>query len=163
MYVGNVLEEHSSSGNNHSQALMQYATSKNITSLIISAKIEAEIALLTDEEEKTQFIDDLGLKETGLNRIIKAGYNLLNLQSYFTVGPKEARAWTFEIGTLAPAAAGIIHTDFERGFIRAEVINYTDYILCGSEAKAKEQGKMRSEGKEYIVKDGDVIHFLFNV
>lgn len=162
MYVGNVAEEDSTTGNHHSKALEVYAKSQNSECLIISAKIEAEISLLNDEEKK-EFMDALGLEETGLNKIIKAGYKLLDLNSYFTIGPKEARAWTFKSGTLAPAAAGIIHTDFEKGFIRAEVIDYKDYISIGSEAKIKELGKMRLEGKEYTVKDGDVIHFRFNV
>jgi ribosome-binding ATPase YchF (GTP1/OBG family) len=162
MYVGNVAENDATNGNHHSEALRRYAEANNINSLIISAKIESEISLL-DEEEKKDFMEALNLKETGLSRIIKAGYALLNLNSYFTVGPKEARAWTFESGITAPAAAGIIHTDFEKGFIRAEVISYDDYLNIGSEAKIKELGKMRLEGKEYIVKDGDVMHFRFNV
>ena len=129
---------------------------------MISAQIEAEISLLSTEEQK-EFLINLGMNQTGLTQLIHAGYKVLNLQNFFTIGPKEARAWTLEKGTLAPKAAGVIHTDFERGFIRAEVIAYEDYIQYQGEVKAKEAGKMRLEGKDYTVCDGDVIHFRFNV
>jgi len=125
-------------------------------------KIESEIAEL-DDTEKLEFIFDLGVDEPGLNRVIRAGYRLLGLQSYFTAGPKEARAWTIPMGTLAPAAAGVIHTDFEKGFIRAEVIAYEDFVQHGGELAAREAGRWRLEGKEYVVVDGDVVHFRFNV
>ena len=129
-------------------------------SVVISAKIEAELAGLEDDE-RTEYLADLGLEEAGLNRLIRAGYSLLDLRTYFTVGPKEARAWTIEAGTKAPQAAGVIHTDFEKGFIRAETISYDDYVELGGEGGAKEAGKMRLEGKEYEVRDGDVMHFRF--
>ena len=124
--------------------------------------MESEIAELEDEE-KTEFLQEMGLEEPGLNRLIRAGYDLLGLQTYFTAGVKEVRAWTIHKGDTAPQAAGVIHTDFERGFIRAQVIAYDDFVALGGEAKAKEAGKMRAEGKEYVVQDGDVVHFLFNV
>jgi hypothetical protein len=129
--------------------------------VIISAQIEEEISQL-EPEEAQMFLDEMGLAEAGLDRLIRAGYELLHLETYFTVGPKEARAWTIRSGTAAPQAAGVIHGDFEKGFIRAETIAYDDYIACGGESGAKEAGKMRAEGKSYIVKDGDVMHFLFN-
>ncbi len=124
--------------------------------------MESEIAELEDDE-KAEFLAEMGLEEPGLNRLIRAGYNLLGLQTYFTAGVKEVRAWTIHKGDTAPQAAGVIHTDFERGFIRAQVISYDDFVSLGGEAKAKEAGKMRVEGKEYVVQDGDVMHFLFNV
>ena len=124
--------------------------------------MESEIAELEDDE-KAEFLAEMGLEEPGLNRLIRAGYDLLGLQTYFTAGVKEVRAWTIHKGDTAPQAAGVIHTDFERGFIRAQVISYDDFVLLGGEAKAKEAGKMRVEGKEYVVQDGDVMHFLFNV
>ena len=130
--------------------------------MVISAKIESETAVLSDDEQK-EFLESLGLEEPGLNRVIRAGYELLGLQTYFTVGPKEARAWTFPEGAKAPQAAGEIHTDFERGFIRAETIAYDDYVTLGGEAGAKEAGKLRQEGKEYVVQDGDILLFKFNV
>jgi ribosome-binding ATPase len=128
----------------------------------VCAAIEAEIAQLEDAD-KAEFLAELGVAEPGLDRVIRAGYRLLGLQTYFTVGPKEVRAWTVRVGATAPEAAGEIHTDFQRGFIRAEVIAYADFIACGGESRAKETGKMRVEGKEYVVKDGDVMHFRFNV
>jgi GTP-binding protein YchF len=163
LYICNVAESEASTGNQYSKAVEERAKSLGIGSVIISSKIESEISLLDSEEEKAYFLESIGLEETGLSKIAKASYALLNMQSYFTIGPKEAHAWTFEIGTLAPGAAGIIHTDFEKGFIRAEVISYSDYIACQGEVKAKETGKMRVEGKEYVVQDGDVVHFRFNV
>jgi len=129
--------------------------------VVISARIEEEISQL-DADEAEMFLGEMGLEEPGLDRLIRAGYALLHLQTYFTVGPKEARAWTIPAGTSAPRAAGVIHGDFERGFIRAETIGYEDFVTLGGETAAKEAGKMRAEGKAYIVKDGDVMHFLFN-
>ena len=130
--------------------------------VVISAKIESEVAVLADEEQK-EFLESLGLDEPGLNRVIRAGYDLLGLMTYFTVGPKEARAWTIKRGTTAPQAAGVIHGDFEKGFIKAETIAYDDYVKYNGESGAKEAGKARQEGKEYVVQDGDVMHFRFNV
>ena len=130
-------------------------------SVAISAKIESEIALLP-REERADFLEAIGLEEPGLNRMIREAYALLGLQTYFTVGPKEARAWTIDVGSTAPQAAGVIHTDFEKGFIRAETIAYDDYIKLNGEAGARDAGKLRAEGKTYVVKDGDVMHFLFN-
>jgi ribosome-binding ATPase YchF (GTP1/OBG family) len=129
--------------------------------VVISARIEEEISQL-DDEEAQMFLGEMGLSEPGLDRLIRAGYALLHLETYFTVGPKEARAWTIRQGTSAPQAAGVIHGDFEKGFIRAETIAYDDYITCQGEAGARDAGKLRAEGKSYIVKDGDVMHFLFN-
>jgi ribosome-binding ATPase YchF (GTP1/OBG family) len=131
--------------------------------VVISAAIEAEVAQLTDETEKQEFLSTLGLEETGLSRVIRAGYKLLDLITFFTVGPKEAHAWTVRRNAKAPEAAGVIHTDFERGFIRAETIACEDFIACGGENGAKEAGKMRAEGKEYLVQDGDIFNFRFNV
>jgi ribosome-binding ATPase YchF (GTP1/OBG family) len=129
--------------------------------VVISARIEEELAQL-ESSEAAMFLEEMGLEEPGLDRLIRAGYGLLGLQTYFTVGPKEARAWTIPAGTLAPQAAGVIHGDFERGFIRAETIAYDDYVALGGEQGAKDAGRMRVEGKTYLVKDGDVLHFLFN-
>mgnify|MGYP003509101918 CR=1 FL=1 len=155
MYVGNVAED----GFENNQAL---AAKENAPVVAVCAAMESEIAELEDEE-KTEFLQEMGLEEPGLNRLIRAGYDLLGLQTYFTAGVKEVRAWTIHKGDTAPQAAGVIHTDFERGFIRAQVIAYDDFVALGGEAKAKEAGKMRAEGKEYVVQDGDVVHFLFNV
>ena len=163
IYIYNVLEKDAAIGNEFTKLVAERAKKENAKSVVISSKIEAEIALLESMEEKEEFLKFIGLEETGLSKVIKEGYNLLNLKSFFTIGPKEAHSWTFKDGTLAPAAAGIIHTDFEKGFIRAEVIGYEDYINLGSEAKAKEVGKMRLEGKEYKMQDGDIVHFRFNV
>jgi len=162
MYVCNVEEESAKGGNALSAKVAEMAKKKNAPSVVISAKIEAEISMLETDAEKQEFLSTLGLEETGLSRIIKAGYSLLDLITYFTVGPKEARAWTIVKGTQGPAAAGVIHTDFEKGFIRAETIAYADYVATNGEAGAKEAGKFRLEGKEYVVKDGDVLHFRFN-
>ncbi len=162
LYVCNVDEASADKGNAFSDLVAERAKRDNAKSVVISAQIESEIALL-DPAERTDFLETLGLHEPGLNRLIREAYSLLGLQSYFTVGPKEARAWTIEIGTTAPQAAGVIHNDFEKGFIRAETIAFDDFIALGGEHGAKEAGKMRSEGKEYIVKDGDVMHFRFNV
>ncbi len=161
LYVCNVGEDEAAKGNEHSDAVAKMAEEQGAASVVISAKIEEEISQL-DAEEQEMFLDELGLDEAGLDRLIKAGYDLLHLQTYFTVGPKEARAWTIRHGTLAPQAAGVIHGDFERGFIRAETIAYDDYVALGGENGAKDAGKMRAEGKSYEVKDGDVLHFLFN-
>lgn len=161
LYVCNVEESAAASGNAHSTKVAQMAKAQGAAHVVISAQIEEEIAQL-DAGEAAEFLAEMGLEEAGLDRLIRAGYALLDLETYFTVGPKEARAWTIRRGTLAPQAAGVIHGDFERGFIRAETIAYDDFISLGGEAAAKEAGKMRVEGKGYEVKDGDVLHFLFN-
>ena len=161
LYVCNVEETSAGSGNSQSARVAEMAAAQGNSHVVISARIEEEISQLDDEEQE-MFLSELGLTEAGLDRLIRAGYELLHLQTYFTVGPKEARAWTIKEGTGAPAAAGVIHGDFERGFIRAETIAYNDYIQFKGEAGAKEAGKMRAEGKGYIVQDGDVMHFLFN-
>jgi len=161
LYVCNVEEENAAAGNAHSEAVAKMALEQGAASVVISAAIEEEISQL-DDEEAAMFLEEMGLHEAGLDRLIKAGYELLHLETYFTVGPKEARAWTIHKGTLAPQAAGVIHGDFERGFIRAETIAYPDFVEFGGEQGAKEAGKMRAEGKAYTVKDGDVLHFLFN-
>ena len=161
LYVCNVEESAAATGNAHSAKVVQMAEAQGAAHVVISARIEEEIAQL-DAEEAAEFLAEMGLEEAGLDRLIRAGYALLDLETYFTVGPKEARAWTIRRGTLAPQAAGVIHGDFERGFIRAETIAYDDFISLGGEAAAKEAGKMRVEGKGYEVKDGDVLHFLFN-
>jgi GTP-binding protein YchF len=162
LYVCNVDEGSAATGNDMSNKVMELAAKKKAPCVIVSAGIEAEISMLPSEEDKKEFLSSLDLIETGLSRIISAGYELLDLSTYFTIGPKEARAWTITVGTTAPAAAGVIHSDFEKGFIRAETIAYKDYIDGKGEAGAKEAGKFRLEGKEYRVKDGDVLHFRFN-
>ena len=161
MYVANVAED-GFSNNPFLDRLTEFASKENAPVVAVCAAIESEIADL-DDADKQEFLDSLGLEEPGLNRLIRAGYELLGLQTYFTAGVKEVRAWTIHKGDTAPQAAGVIHTDFERGFIRAQTIAFADFIACGGEAKAKEAGKMRSEGKEYVVQDGDVMNFLFNV
>lgn len=161
LYVCNVGEAEASEGNAHSAAVADMAAAQGNSHVIISAQIEEEISQL-EPEEAEMFLSEMGLDEAGLDRLIRAGYKLLNLQTYFTVGPKEARAWTIKQGIAAPQAAGVIHGDFERGFIRAETIAYDDYVELGGETPAKDAGKMRAEGKGYVVKDGDVMHFLFN-
>ena len=161
MYVGNVLED-GFKNNPHLDRLCQHAAGENAPVVALCAKIEAELGDL-DDEDKLAFLADLGLAEPGLNRLIRAAYQLLGLQTYFTAGPKEVRAWTIHAGDTAPQAAGVIHSDFERGFIRAQTIGFADFIACKGEQGAKEAGKMRAEGKEYVVKDGDVLNFLFNV
>jgi GTP-binding protein YchF len=163
LYVCNVDEGAVADGNAHSQRVAAMADSQGAASVVICAAIEAEISQLEDREERAAFLADLGLEESGLDRIIRAGYQLLDLITFFTIGPKEARAWTVRQGAKAPEAAGVIHTDFEKGFIRAETISYGDYVACGGEQGAKEAGKMRLEGKDYLVADGDVLHFRFNV
>ena len=161
LYVCNVAEAEAASGNEHTQAVEKMAQSQGARSVVISAAIEAEVAQLADEEA-AEFLGDLGLKEPGLDKLIREGYQLLSLITYFTAGPKETRAWTVEKGSKAPQAAGVIHTDFERGFIRAQTIAFDDYVTLGGEAPAKEAGKARDEGKEYVVQDGDVLLFKFN-
>lgn len=161
LYVCNVSEDDAAQGNGLSALVAEKAASENAVSVIISAALEEEIAQLDDPEEQKEFLTDLGLGETGLGRVIRAGYDLLHLITYFTVGPKEARAWTITQNTKAPQAAGVIHTDFEKGFIRSETIAYDDYIENNGENGSKDAGKMRLEGKEYIVVDGDVLHFRF--
>ncbi|MFM2344250.1 MAG: hypothetical protein RLZZ210_860 [Pseudomonadota bacterium] len=161
MYIANVNDSNWDT-NPHLKAVQEMAAKENAIVVPICASVESEIAEL-DEEEKAVFLADMGLEQTGLDRVISAGFRLLGLQTYFTAGVKEVRAWTIPIGATAPQSAGVIHTDFERGFIRAEVIAYSDYIQFQGEAKSKENGKMRLEGKEYIMKDGDVVHFRFNV
>ena len=161
LYVCNVEEASAARGNAQSARVAEMAAAQGAAHVVISAQIEEEIAQL-DPEEAALFLSEMGLEEPGLDRLIRAGYALLGLQTYFTVGPKEARAWTIRKGTLAPQAAGVIHGDFERGFIRAETIAYADYIALNGESGAKDAGKMRVEGKTYEVKDGDVLHFLFN-
>jgi ribosome-binding ATPase len=161
MYVGNVAES-GFTNNPLLDKLADYAKAQNAPMVAICAAIEAEIADL-DDEDKGAFLADMGMEEPGLNRLIRAGFKLLGLQTYFTAGVKEVRAWTVPVGATGPQAAGVIHTDFERGFIRAQTISYDDYIAYKGEQGAKEAGKMRAEGKEYIVKDGDVLNFLFNV
>ncbi len=160
LYVCNVDEASAATGNAHSSAVEARAKAEGAGCVVISAKIESEFAGLP-ESDRAEFLQDLGLAEPGLNKLIHEGYKLLDLVTYFTVGPKEARAWTITRGTKAPQAAGVIHTDFEKGFIRAETIAYDDYVGLGGETGAKDAGKMRLEGKEYVVKDGDVMHFRF--
>jgi GTP-binding protein YchF len=160
LYVCNVEEGSAKDGNNFSRQVFERAKEEGAVAVVISAKIESEIATLSREERK-DFLETLELEEAGLDRLIRAGYALLHLVTYFTAGPKEARAWTITKGTKAPQAAGVIHTDFEKGFIRAETIGYDDYIATGGESGAKEAGKMRLEGKDYVVADGDVMHFRF--
>ncbi|HEU4652434.1 MAG TPA: redox-regulated ATPase YchF [Steroidobacteraceae bacterium] len=161
MYVANVAEN-GFTNNPHLDSVRELAKSENAEVVAVCAAIEAEIAQL-EEADRAEFLNELGLEEPGLNRVIRAGYKLLGLQTYFTAGEKEVRAWTVRVGATAPQAAGVIHTDFEKGFIRAEVIAYDDYIACKGEQRAKEAGKLRLEGKEYIVQEGDVMHFRFNV
>ena len=160
LYVCNVDEGSAGTGNAWSDKVAERAAAEGAASVVISAKIEAEIALLPDDE-RAEFLETLDLEEPGLNRLIRAGYGLLDLVTFFTAGPKEARAWTVNRGARAPQAAGVIHTDFEKGFIRAETISYTDFVDLGGETAAKDAGRMRLEGKDYIVQDGDVIHFRF--
>ena len=162
LYVCNVAESDAATGNSYSQKVAEMAATQQAGHVIVSAAIEAEISQL-DANDKGEFLAELGLEEAGLARLIRAGYGLLNLLTFFTAGPKEARAWTVANGATAPQAAGVIHTDFQRGFIRAETISYNDYIACKGEAGAKDAGKFRVEGAEYKVVDGDVFHFRFNV
>ena len=161
MYVANVRED-GFENNPHLDAVRRHAEAQGSIVVPVCAAIEAEIADLSDEDKQV-FLEDMGMDEPGLNRVIRAAYSLLGLQTYFTAGVKEVRAWTIHVGDTAPQAAGVIHSDFEKGFIRAETISYEDFVACGGESGAKEKGKMRLEGKDYVVKDGDVVHFRFNV
>ena len=161
LYVCNVEEAKAAAGNSQSDRVAVMAKAQGAGMVVISARIEEEISQLP-QDEALMFLEEMGLHEAGLDRLIKAGYDLLGLQTYFTVGPKEARAWTILKGTLAPQAAGVIHGDFEKGFIRSETVGYDDYVAGKGEAGAKEAGKFRVEGKTYEVKDGDVLHFLFS-
>ena len=163
MYVCNVDEGAAVKGNAHVERVKEAVKDENAEVLVLAVGTEADITELEDFEERQMFLQDIGLEEPGSAKLIRGAYNLLDLQTYFTAGEKEVRAWTVKVGSSAPQAAGVIHTDFEKGFIRAEVIGYDDYVSYGSEAKVKEAGKMRVEGKDYIVKDGDVMHFRFNV
>jgi hypothetical protein len=162
LYVCNVAESDAAEGNDLSRAVAAKAAAEGARSVVISAAIESEIAMM-DPADRPDFLSELGLTETGLTRVVRAGYDLLGLLTYFTVGPKETRAWTVSRGSRAPQAAGAIHSDFEKGFIRAETIAYDDYVACNGEAGARDAGKFRSEGKEYVVVDGDVLNFRFNV
>ncbi|UYH55759.1 redox-regulated ATPase YchF [Qipengyuania sp. SS22] len=162
LYVCNVAEEDAASGNALSELVFAKAKAEGAEAVVVSAAIEAELVAMP-AEDRTEFLAELGLEESGLSRVIRAGYKLLGLQTFFTAGPKETRAWTFPTGAKAPQAAGEIHTDFERGFIRAETIAYDDYLALGGESGAREAGKLRQEGKEYLVQDGDVLLFKFNV
>jgi len=163
LYVANVDEADAAAGNAASRRVAEYAAAQGAGTVLISAAIEAELMQLADEAERRDYLVALGLAEPGLGRVIGAGYTLLDLVTFLTVGPKEARAWTVPRGTKAPQAAGVIHSDFEKGFIRAETISYDDFVACGGEQGAKDAGKMRLEGAEYIVADGDIMHFRFNV
>ena len=163
LYVCNVDEASAVSGNAHTEAVKAAIANENAEMLIVAAATEADIAELETYEERQMFLEDMGLEESGVNRLIKAAYRLLNLETFFTTGADESRAWTYSRGTKAPQAAGVIHTDFEKGFIRAEVIKYADYVELGSEKACRDAGKIGIEGKEYVVEDGDIMHFLFNV
>ncbi len=163
LYICNVAESDAAQGNAHSQAVAAMADDQGMASVVISAAIEAEVSQLDDHAERTAFLADLGLTETGLSRVIAAGYRLLDLLTFFTAGPKETRAWTVRRGATAPQAAGVIHSDFQRGFIRAETITYADFVAYGGEQGAKDAGKMRQEGKDYVAQDGDIFLFRFNV
>lgn len=163
MYVCNVDDESAASGNAYVEAVKKAVEGEGARILVVAAKTESEIAELETYEDRQEFLESIGLSESGVSRLIRSAYALLDLQTYFTAGPDEVRAWTFLRGTKAPQAAGIIHTDFEKGFIRAEVIKYDDYVSLGSENAVKEAGKMSVEGKDYVVADGDIMHFRFNV
>ena len=163
LYVCNVGEDEAATGNAMSHAVTEMASAQGADSVVISAAIEAELAQLPDPDDKAAFLESLGLEQAGLDKVIRAGYRLLGLLTFFTVGPKEARAWTVAKGASDPEAAGVIHTDFQRGFIRAETIDYDSFVTLGGEQPAKDAGKMRQEGKDYVVQDGDVLHFRFNV
>ena len=163
LYICNVDEDSAASGNAFSARVADYAKTQGAETVVISAAIEAEVAQLHDETEKREFLSSLGIAEAGLARVIRAGYRLLDLVTFLTVGPKEAHAWTVRRGATAPEAAGVIHSDFEKGFIRAETIAYEDFVTCGGEQGAKEAGKMHLEGAEYVVQDGDILYFRFNV
>jgi len=161
LYIANVNDD-GFTDNPYLEAVQRFAEAEGAEVVAVCAAIEAELAELEDSE-KAEFLEEMGLEEPGLDRVVRAGYRLLHLQTYFTAGEKEVRAWTIPVGATAPQAAGVIHTDFERGFIRAEVVAYGDFVACGGEQGAKEAGKLRLEGKDYVVRDGDVVHFRFNV
>ena len=163
LYVCNVEDGSAATGNRHTEAVKAAIANEHAEMLIVAASAEADIAELDSYEERQMFLEDMGLKESGVSRLIKAAYRLLDLQTFFTTGADESRAWTFRRGMKAPETAGVIHSDFERGFIRAEVIKYDDYVALGSERACREVGKIGIEGKEYVVEDGDIMHFLFNV
>lgn len=163
LYVCNVDESSAATGNAYVEKVKELVKDENAQVLVLAVATEADITELETYEERQMFLNDMGLEEPGVSKLIRSAYKLLNLQTYFTAGVKEVRAWTIKVGDTAPKAAGVIHSDFEKGFIRAEVIGYDDYVTYGSEGKVKEAGKLRVEGKEYIVKDGDVMHFRFNV
>ena len=163
MYVCNVDEASAVKGNKYVDMVRESVKDENAEILVVAAKTEADIAELETYEDRQMFLEEVGLEESGVSRLIKSAYSLLNLQTYFTAGVQEVRAWTYEKGWKAPQCAGVIHTDFEKGFIRAEVIKYEDFLQYGSEAAVKEAGKLGVEGKEYIVQDGDIMHFRFNV
>jgi GTP-binding protein YchF len=163
LYVCNVDEASASTGNAYVEAVREAIKGEDAQLMVIAAKIESEIAELEDYEERKMFLEEIGLEQSGVVRLIKAAYALLNLQTFFTAGSDECRAWTIKVGDKAPQAAGVIHTDFEKGFIRAEVIKYQDFVELGSESACRAAGKLGSEGKDYVVQDGDIMHFLFNV
>ena len=163
LYVCNVDEDSVVDGNEHTKRFKEAVKHENAEVILVSAQIEADISILESYEDRMEFLEDMGLKEPGVNKLIRSCYTLLNLITYFTAGEKEVRAWTIKIGTKAPGAAGVIHTDFEKGFIRAEVIKFNDFVEYGSESSVQEAGKLGIEGKEYVVNDGDVMHFRFNV
>ncbi|MDD3310016.1 MAG: DUF933 domain-containing protein, partial [Dysgonamonadaceae bacterium] len=163
MYVCNVDEASAVNGNKYVEAVRESVKNENAEILVVAAKIESEIAEFETYEEREMFLSEIGLEESGVNRLIKSAYKLLNLETFITAGVVEVRAWTFHKGWKAPQCAGVIHTDFEKGFIRAEVIKYEDFITYGSESAVKEAGKMNVEGKDYVVQDGDIMHFRFNV
>ena len=163
LYIANVDEVSAAPGNAASRRLADYAAGRGAAVVVISAAIEAELAQLADTSERAEYLAALGLEEAGLDRVVRAGYTLLDLITFLTVGPKEAHAWTVERGTKAPQAAGRIHSDFEKGFIRAETISYEDFVAHGGEQGAKDAGHMRLEGGDYVVRDGDIMHFRFNV
>ena len=163
LYVCNVEEDSAATGNELTKKIAAMAADQGAESVVISARIEEEVAQLDDADEKAEFLETLGLEETGLAQVIRAGYSLLGLITFFTAGPQEVRAWTITDGTLAPGAAGVIHGDFERGFIRAETIAYEDFLSCKGEQGAKDAGRMRSEGRDYRVQDADILLFRFNV
>ena len=163
LYVCNVDDTSAATGNRYVDAVREAVKEEGAEILVVAARVESEIAELDSYEDKQMFLAEIGLEESGVNRLIKAAYKLLNLETFLTAGPQEVRAWTFRRGSKAPQCAGVIHSDFEKGFIRAEVIKYDDYVALGSEAAVKEAGKMYVEGKDYVVQDGDIMHFRFNV
>jgi len=163
LYVCNVDDASAASGNAYVEAVRQAVADEHAQILVVAAQTESEIAELEDPEERQMFLSEIGLEESGVNRLIKAAYSLLNLETFLTAGPKEVRAWTYRRGSKAPQCAGVIHSDFERGFIRAEIIKYDDYVHYGSEAAVKEAGKLHIEGKDYVMQDGDIVVFRFNV